>query len=601
MKDLKSLIPYVLKYKWLLIFGLMFIICSNFFKILQPRTVRQSLNLIMEHVHLYKTFEGFELQEQLHADIMILLLYFGCAIIVFAVLMGIFMYCMRQTVIVMSHYIVRDLRKALYEKYQSLSTEFYKRNKTGDLMARITEDVSHVRMFVGPILMHTTNLIALFSFVLYSMFSVSIKLSIYALIPVCILIITIIKINKLINFRSRRIREQLSHLSSVAQEAYSGVRLVKSYAQEEAMIKLFQDESKEYKKRSLALAQIDAFMDPLTLFVTGASTIITLYVSGLLVMQGELTQGHIAEFIIYINMLTWPIISIGWIASVTQNAAASQKRINEFLHEEASIKNIESEHLIQKDIKGNIVFDNVSFIYPDTGIKALDNISFHIKEGECIAIVGRTGSGKTSIAELLLRLYDHTSGNIFIDNEAIKNYDLYHLRAQIGYVPQDVFLFSDTIAKNINFANIIEDNDDEKLLKYAKYAAIEQEILSLPKGLQTLVGERGISLSGGQKQRISIARALLKSPNLVILDDSLSAVDNFTESTIAQSLNEVCAGKTSIIITHRLYTSIKFDKIIVLEAGKIVQMGTHEELIKLPNTFYAEVYEQQKLQATQDK
>lgn len=600
MKDLRYLVQYFFKYKWLLFFGLIFVTLANYFKTLQPKAVRQSLDLIVEHLHLYRTFDGFELQAQLYSDIMVLLFYFGAAIILFACLMGLFMYWMRQTIIVMSHYIIRDLRAKMYAQYQLLATDFYKRNKTGDLMARITEDISKVRMFVGPIIMYSANLILLFVLVIYSMFSVSVELSCYALIGMPLLLFSILRVRKIINVRSTKIQEQLSHLSSVAQEAYSGVRLVKSYAQEEAMIKLFKEDALEYKKRSLGLSRVDAFLEPLTILLTGSSTIITIYIGGLLVIQGELTQGNIAEFIIYINMLTWPVSSIGWIASMIEQAAASQKRINEFLAEETSIKNIESNNLIKEDIKGDIVFDNVSFVYPDTGIKALDNISFHIKAGEKVAIVGRTGGGKTSIAELLLRLYNNTEGEILIDNQPIKQYDLFSLRNQIGYVPQDVFLFSDTVGNNINFAGVVPDNDEATILKYARYAAIEKEVLSLPQGLNTMVGERGVSLSGGQKQRISIARALMKSPNLIILDDSLSAVDNITESTIAQSLNEVCTGKTSIIITHRLYTAIKFDKIIVMEAGKIVQMGTHEELIKIPNTFYAEVYEQQKSQSIQD-
>ena len=601
MKDLRFLFQYFFKYKWLVFFGIIFVLLSNYFKILQPQAIRQALDLIMEHLHLYRTFDGFELQNELYSHIMLLLLYFGISIIIFACLMGLFMYWMRQTIIVMSHYTIRDIRQRMYNHYQSLSTAFYKKNKTGDLMARITEDVNKVRMFVGPIIMYTTNLVGLFILVLYSMFSVSVELSLYALIPIPILIFSIYKVENKINTRSRRIQEQLSHLSSVAQEAYSGVRLVKSYAHEEAMIEVFTKDALEYKKRSLALTQIDAFFRPLTLILTGASTIITIYVGGLLVIRGELTQGHIAEFIIYINMLTWPISSIGWIASMTQQAAASQRRINEFLAEKPAIENnTNNGSLMDKAIKGDILFNEVSFVYPDTGILALDKVSFHIKAGEKVAIVGRTGAGKTSIAELLLRLYDKNNGEILIDNEPIQSYDLYALRNQIGYVPQDVFLFSDTIASNLNFAGIAEEKDEATLLQYARYAAIEKEILALPKGLQTMVGERGVSLSGGQKQRISIARALMKSPNLIILDDSLSAVDNITESTIGQSLNEVCANKTAIIITHRLYSSIKYDKIIVMEAGRIVQMGTHEELINIPNTYYADIYEQQKQQATQE-
>lgn len=595
MKELAVLNQFFWKYKWRFSFGLLFVGLSNYFRVLQPQAIRQALDLIIENLATYDLYTGFEVQTDLRAHIGWLLLYFGGLIILFSLLMGLFMYFMRQTLIVMSHLITRDLRSQMYAQYQALSLAFYKRNKTGDLMSRITEDLGKVRMYLGPGIMYAVNLLIMFGMVIYAMLAVSPTLTFYSLLPLPILSVSIYFVNRVIHYRSTQIQQQLSRLSSIAQETYSGVRVVKSYAKEEAMSEAFAKDAREYKRRSISLSQVDAIFRPLMLMLIGASTIVTVYVGGLLVMSGDISEGNIAEFVIYINMLTWPVASIGWVASLTQQAAAAQKRINEFLLETPAIVSPIKE-LVPRNyqIRGDISFKNVGFTYPDTGIRALDGVSFDIKAGEKVAIVGRTGSGKTSIADLLLRLYDCTEGVVQIDGHNIGDFQLSTIRNQTGYVPQDVFLFSDTIANNINFNAKMQEFTPERIEQYAEYAAIRAEITELPQGFGTVVGERGVTLSGGQKQRVSIARALLNSPNMIILDDCLSAVDVQTEAKIANALNEVCAGKTTIIITHRLYSALQFDKIIVLEQGKISHIGTHEELSAIQNSYYAEIYEQQR-------
>ena len=587
MKELAVLNKYFYKYRWHLIWGFIFVSLSNYFRVLQPQMIREALDLVVDNISMYHMFGGFELQKDFYGLLGETLLFFGILVLILALVMGIFMYFMRQTIIVMSRLVEYDMRKALFAHYQRLTQAFYKRNKTGDLMSRISEDVSKVRMYLGPAVLYGINLISLFILVIYAMISVNPTLTLFCLSPLPILSISIYYVSHLINKRSERIQRQLAVLNSTAQEVYSGIRVVKSYVQERPMVKYFADESDYYKARAMELVKVDSFFFPLMLLLIGVSTVITVYVGGIQAVRGSVTAGNIAEFVIYVNMLTWPVTAIGWIASIIQQAAASQKRINEFLETVPEIANsAENDHALE----GHIQFDEVTFVYPDTGIKAVDHLSFDLKPGQKMAIIGRTGSGKSSVAELLVRLYDVTSGAIRIDGVDIREQDLDNLLRRIGYVPQDVFLFSDTIANNIAFGRTGAER--EEIENFARYAAVYEDIAGLPNGFDTMVGERGVTLSGGQKQRVSIARALIKRPDIVILDDCLSAVDTTTEKQILGYFTEALADKTAIIITHRIYSLLQFDKIIILDDGKIVESGTHDELIARKG-YYFELFEKQ--------
>jgi ATP-binding cassette, subfamily B, multidrug efflux pump len=606
MKELQALNAYFWRYKWHLLGGIIFVTVSNYFRILQPQMLRKALDLVVNNISLYKNFDGFESQAALYSILGKSLMFFGVIVLILALLMGIFMYFMRQTIIVMSRLIEYDLRKTVFDHYQDLSLAFYKRNNTGDMMSRITEDVNKVRNYLGPTVLYGVNLVTLFTLTIYSMVSVSPILTFYSLLPLPFLVIGIYYVSTQINRRSEKIQRQLAALTSTAQEAYSGIRVVKSYVREEPIVNHFATQSEVFKEKALSLAKIDNAFFPIMLLCIGASTIITVYVGGLQVVAGNITPGNIAEFVIYVSMLTWPVTSIGWIASLTQQASASMKRINEFLKTPSDIQNTASSNNTSisqypntslSHIKGDIEFKNVSFTYPDTGISALRNISFHLKEGEKLAIIGRTGSGKTTIADLLVRMYDVTShgldnGIIKIDGKDIQSLDLNTLRQRVGYVPQDVFLFSDNVSGNIAFGK--KGAPQAEIEQFARYAAVYDDIMGLTEGFNTIVGERGVTLSGGQKQRISIARALIKQPDIVLLDDCLSAVDTTTEQTILGYLNNALADKTAIIITHRIYGLLQFDKIIVLENGEIAEQGTHEQLIANKG-YYFEMFEQQKM------
>jgi ATP-binding cassette subfamily B multidrug efflux pump len=572
--------------------GIVFVIVSNYFRVLQPQVIREAMDMVVNRISEFNGLEEGMIKERIMSKVGWDLAYFGLLTLVYALLMGVFMYFMRQTIIVMSRLIENDLRSEIFAHYERLHLAFYKKNNTGDLMARVTEDVSKVRMYIGPAVMYGINLIFMMVMVIYAMLQVNVKLTLYSLIPLPILSFSIYYVTSIINKRSEAIQKQLSVMNSLAQEVYSGIRVVKSYVQEDAMGKFFAEEAEKYKQKSLKMVTVDAWFRPLMVILIGMSTIITVYVGGLLMIKGEISAGNIAEFIIFINMLTWPVTSIGWVASIIQQSAASQKRINEFLKTKVEI--LHDNTIPAKTIEGEIEFKNVSFIYPDTGIHALKNVSFKLKKGEKIAIVGRTGSGKTTIADLMLRMYDITEGQIFIDGIDIKKHNLSALREQTGYVPQDVFLFSDTVANNISFG--IAHDDQTRIEEFARYAAVYDDIIALPEGFNTQIGERGITLSGGQKQRISIARALIKDPKIIILDDCLSAVDTKTEAEISSALKKVSADITTIIITHRLYSSIHFDKILVLEHGEMSAFGTHEELIANKTGYYYELYEKQHLE-----
>jgi ATP-binding cassette subfamily B multidrug efflux pump len=590
VKELAVLNKFFVKYRWHFLLGIIFVSLSNYFRVLQPQMIREALDLVIENLGMYQRLDGFDLQKDFIRIISGNLLFFGGLVLLLALVMGIFMYLMRQTIIVMSRLIEYDMRKELFDHYESLDIAFYKRNNTGDLMARITEDVTKVRMYLGPAVLYGINLVSLTIMVIYSMLNVSVELTLYCLAPLPILSVSIYYVSNLINKRSTIIQQQLSTLNSTAQEVYSGIRVVKAYVQEWAMVKHFSAQSEDYKQKSLNLIQVNAFFFPLMVLLIGISTLLTVYIGGLQVVKGTITPGNIAEFVIYVNMLTWPVTAIGWIASIIQQAAASQKRINEFLDTKPSLDNT-----VKSDapLKGHVQFDQVSFTYPDTGIQALKDISFELKPGEKMAIFGKTGSGKSTIADLLVRMYDRSSGRLYLDGKDIQDHDMTNIRKRIGYVPQDIFLFSDTIFKNIAFGKA--NAKKEEVEKYAKYASIYEDITELQDGFETLVGERGVTLSGGQKQRVSIARALIKQPDMIILDDCLSAVDTKTEKQILSYFDEALADKTAIIITHRIYSHLKFDKILVIEDGRIAQQGTHLELIEQPG-YYADLYEKQSLE-----
>ncbi|MDY2586749.1 ABC transporter ATP-binding protein [Winogradskyella aquimaris] len=578
MKALKHLNKYFFKYRYRLIIGVIITIVAKIFVLFTPRFVGDSINIISDRLDGKISYEIFK--TGLITNILFII---GAA--VFA---GLLTFLMRQTIINVSRYIEYDLKNEIYQHYQVLSLNFYKSNRTGDLMNRISEDVGKVRMYVGPALMYTINTITLFTVAIIYMINTAPKLTMYTLIPLPILSVSIYKLSRLINKRSTIVQQSLSTLSTYAQETFSGISVIKSYGIEPKTNLEFDGLSVENRQKQIDLTKVQALFFPLMILLIGISNLIVIYVGGMQYMNGEIEHiGTIAEFIIYVNMLTWPVATVGWVTSLVQQAEASQERINEFLKTEPEIKNTVNE---STPIKGDIEFKNVSFVYPDTNIEALKNVSFTLKSGETLAILGKTGSGKSTILDLIGRLYDVQDGDILIDDKTISMLNLYSLRNSIGYVPQDAFLFSDTIKNNIKFGK--EDATDQEVIEAAKDAKVHKNIIEFSKGYDTVLGERGITLSGGQKQRVSIARAIIKKPEILLFDDCLSAVDTETEEKILKNLIKLTKDKTTIIVSHRVSSAKNANHIIVLEDGKVIQSGDHESLINVEG-YYKELYTKQ--------
>jgi len=590
MKELAYLNKYFYKYRWQVIPGILFVIISNYFGILPAKVIREAFDLVKENIDLYRLYDGFERQDLVYQVFGSSLLFFGAVVLILSLLRGIFLFFVRQTLILTSRRIEYDLKNEIYEHYQALDFSFFRKNNTGDMMNRATEDVNQVRNYLGPAIMYAVNTVVLSIMIIYAMYDVNAKLATYALLPIPVLSVVILYVNKMINLRSERIQRQLSTLSSFVQETFSGIRVIKSYSREEEKMKVFADESNTYNKVSLDLVRIQAVFFPLIIFLVGFSTIITVYVGGIEVNNGSITAGNIAEFIIYVNQLTFPAMSLAWVTSLFQRAAASQKRINVFLKTEPEI--IDGQ--VAKPLTGEIKVENLNFTYPETGIKAIVDVSFTIEKGKTLAIIGRTGSGKSTLANLLLRMYDADSGNIQYDATDLKTLKIENLRAQIGFVPQQVFLFSDTIARNIAFG--LDELDMPRVEQAAKDAAVYENIIGFDEGFETAIGERGIMLSGGQKQRVSIARALVKDPQILIFDDCLSAVDTKTEEEILSNLSRIMKNKTTIFIAHRVSTIKNADHILVLDQGQIVEQGTHAQLMAQGGEYF-ELHEKQLLEA----
>jgi len=578
MKELQYLNKYFIKYKYRFLLGLFITIIAQIFSLFTPELIGNSIKVIEDYVKS-STKDVDLLKVSLLKNIFYIL--------ITTIIAGFFTFLMRQTLIVMSRYVEFDLKNEIFNHYQNLSQSFYKRNRTGDLMNRISEDVGKVRMYVGPAVMYSLNTLMRFTIVVIYMYNISPKLTLYSLLPLPLLSYSIFKISSEIHKRSGAFQQNLSNLFSFTQEIFSGIRVIKAYAIETKKQKEFIDLTQQSKTKAMDLAKVNSLFGPLMILLIGLSNLVVVFVGGSMYINGDpeiASIGVIAQFILYINMLTWPVASLGWVSSLVQEAEASQKRINEFLKEEPEIKNTTTEHT---KIDGTIAFENVSFTYEDTNIQALNNISFSIEKGKTLAILGKTGSGKSTILTLISRLYDTTSGTILMDNKSIKEVNLYDLRNQISVVPQDAFLFSDSIKNNIKFGN--ENATDEEVIEAAKKAVVHENIITFNEQYETVLGERGITLSGGQKQRVSIARALIKNAPILLLDDCLSAVDTETEETILNNLLAYCKDKTTIIVSHRVSSAKNADQIIILEEGKIIEQGTHNQLLD-NNGYYKQLY-----------
>lgn len=578
MKELQYLNKYFIKYKFHFLLGIFITIVAQIFSLFTPKLVSQSFEAI-------QSFHSNNISSDIIKAKLIenILWIIGTTLIA-----GVLTFLMRQTLIVMSRHVEFDLKNEVFQHYEVLDQNFYKQNRTGDLMNRISEDVAKVRMYVGPAVMYTINTFIRFTVVIIYMYNVSPLLTLYTILPLPILSFIIFRLSSEINKRSTTFQQYLSKISSFSQEIFSGIRVVKAYALEKQYQEEIVDLAKESKTKSMSLARVQSLFGPLMIALIGVSNLVVIYFGGLMYIEGDIKSiGTIAEFILYVNMLTWPVASIGWVSSLVQEAEASQKRINEFLKVSPEIKNNVSTHTI---IEGEIEFRNVSYTYEDTDITALKNISFKVKKGETLAILGQTGSGKSSILSLITRMYDIKEGEIKIDGKAIDQVNLFDLRNSIGIVPQDAFLFSDTIKNNIKFGK--EDATDEEVMEAAKKAVVHNNIMHFNLQYETLLGERGITLSGGQKQRVSIARAIIKDPEILLFDDCLSAVDTETEEQILNNLLHISKDKTTIIVSHRVSSAKNADKIIILENGEIIQEGSHNQLVNQPG-YYAELYQKQ--------
>jgi ATP-binding cassette subfamily B protein len=587
MGALSHINQYFWKYKWLLVLGIIFTLFSNFFGVFPAQLVRYALDLVTETIDIYFLFKGFTLQKAFYEIFGFTLFFYGGLIILMAIMKGVFLFLVRQTLIVMSRHIEYELKNEIYTHYQTLPLSFYRQQNTGDLMARISEDVGKVRMYVGPSMMYGLNLITVFILVIYSMWQVNQKLMWYVLMPLPILSISIYYVNSVIIKKSEEIQGALSQISTFVQEAFSGIRVLKSFVREKKSLDSFASASNDYRSKSLGLVKVDSLFTPLIALLVGFSTILVVYIGSREVIAGRMTVGNITEFIMYVFMLTWPVTALGWTSSQIQRAAASQKRINEFLDAKSELTTGKQ---IRQEIVGNWEFKEVSFTYPGSDRPVLEKLNFKIECGESVALLGQTGSGKSTVALLMARFYDPISGEILLDGISLKDWDIAWVRSFVGFVPQDVFLFSTSISDNIRFGN--DTLTQEAIEVAAKQADVYDNIMEFPDQFETILGERGITLSGGQKQRVSIARALVKNPKMLVLDDCLSAVDTHTEHTILENLKQVTVGKSSLIISHRVSSARLANRIFVLSDGTIIESGSHKELMKKKSLYY-ELYQQQ--------
>lgn len=585
MKSLSYLNKYLFKYKWRLILGVVFIVISNYFQIKMPQIAGNAVDSYKDSVTQTNDFES----------ILWLSLQIGGLYVLMSIAKGVFLFLTRQTIIIMSRYIEYDLKNEIYQHYQRLNLRFYKNNNTGDLMNRISEDVSQVRQYLGPGLMYTINLAVLSTMIIYAMIQINLTLTLLVLVPLPIMSVLIYFVSSKMNQLSKVVQEEQSAMSTLVQETFSGIRVIKAYLREREMQHKFNDSADEYKRRYMRLVNVNALFMPTIVFLIGLSNLITIYYGGILVYRGEITTGNILEFVMFVNILTWPFASVGWVTSINQRAAASQERINEFLNTKPEITNPTEQALGKVE---ELVFDHVSFKYAADAKPVIEDVSFSVQKGQTLGIVGRTGSGKTTLLHLIMRQLDPTAGSIRVNKQDLRTINLDEYRAQSGVVPQDVFLFSDTIGNNISFGVNDREVSEEELIEVAKKAHVYHNIQGFKDGFNTLLGERGVNLSGGQKQRVSIARALIKKPQLLLLDDCLSAVDTETEDFILQSIHGITKDLINIIVSHRISSLRYADKIIVLDNGRVVEEGSHDELLQR-NGMYAEMYTKQLSETTQ--